>query len=96
MFSLIFLPTNPYTIQPLKKLFTTLSKKCDFIRPHLLRHAHASSLINAGWDMSLVQQRLVHASIQTTINTYTHIDNKAIKQAFKHYISTQENSQCQQ
>ncbi|WP_233590625.1 tyrosine-type recombinase/integrase [Legionella qingyii] len=85
---------EPLRYSAVKKLFSILSEKCSFyIRPHMLRHTHASSLINAGWDMALVQQRLGHASIQTTINTYTHIDNKAMKQAFKHYISTQENGQ---
>lgn len=89
-----FCSYEPLRYSVVKKLFGTLSKKCEFyIRPHMLRHTHASSLVNAGWDMALVQQRLGHASIQTTINTYTHIDNKAMKQAFKNYISTQENGQ---
>ncbi|SEG19067.1 hypothetical protein SAMN02746093_02111 [Legionella quinlivanii DSM 21216] len=42
--------------------------------------------------MSLVQKRLGHASIETTINTYTHIDNKQMKDAFKSYLSTKENN----
>jgi integrase/recombinase XerD len=75
-------------------MFINLSQKCDFyIRPHMLRHMHASSLINAGWDMALVQKRLGHESIQTTVNTYTHIDNKKMKEAFQLYISKQENGQ---
>lgn len=77
-----------------KKLFLLLSKKVGFhIRPHMLRHTHATSLINADWDMALVQKRLGHASVQTTINTYTHIDNKKMKSAFKLYLANQEKSQ---
>jgi integrase/recombinase XerD len=53
----------------------------------MLRHSHASLLIDAGWDMALVQKRLGHENIQTTVNTYTHIDNKQMKNAFKTYIS---------
>ncbi|WP_157072305.1 tyrosine-type recombinase/integrase, partial [Legionella quinlivanii] len=88
-----FLTYAPLTYPAVKKIFNILSKKCDFyIRPHMLRHTHASSLVKAGWDMSLVQKRLGHASIETTINTYTHIDNKQMKDAFKSYLSTKENN----
>lgn len=79
---------TPLHYSAVKKMFTNLSKKCGFyVRPHMLRHTHASSLIGAGWDMALVQKRLGHASVQTTVNTYTHIDNKQMKDAFKSYIS---------
>ena len=40
--------------------------------------------------MALVQKRLGHASVQTTINTYTHIDTKQMKDAFKSYLSKKE------
>lgn len=74
-----------------KKLFIVLSKKCEFyVRPHMLRHTHATSLVGAGWDMALVQKRLGHASVQTTIDTYTHIDTKQMKDAFKSYLSKKE------
>ena len=81
----------PLCYPAVKKLFTNLSKKCGFyIRPHMLRHTHATDLVNAGWDMALVQKRLGHASVQTTINTYTHIDTKQMKNAFKNYLSKKE------
>lgn len=74
-----------------KILFIILSKKCEFyVRPHMLRHTHATSLVGAGWDMALVQKRLGDASVQTTINTYTHIDTKQMKDAFKSYLSKKE------
>ncbi|MCA0403574.1 MAG: site-specific integrase [Proteobacteria bacterium] len=76
-----------------KKLFINLSEKCGFYaRPHMLRHTHASALVGAGWDMALVQKRLGHVSVQTTIDTYTHIDTKQMKNAFKSYLSTRENN----
>lgn len=74
-----------------KKLFINLSQKCElYIRPHMLRHTHASSLVEAGWDIALVQKRLGHASVQTTIDTYTHINTKQMKDAFKNFLSTKE------
>lgn len=85
---------SPLRYPAVKKIFMNLSRKCDFyVRPHMLRHTHASSLIDAGWDMALVQKRLGHASVQTTVNTYTHIDNKKMKEAFKTYISSKGDNQ---
>lgn len=43
------------------------------IRIHDLRHSHASLLINQGEDYLVVKERLGHASIMTTIDTYSHL-----------------------
>lgn len=43
------------------------------IRIHDLRHSHASLLINQGEDYLVVKERLGHASITTTIDTYSHL-----------------------
>ena len=43
-------------------------------RIHDLRHSHASWLINAGIALPVIQQRLGHESITTTVNTYGHLD----------------------
>ena len=40
---------------------------------HDLRHSHASLLINQGEDYLVVKERLGHASITTTIDTYSHL-----------------------
>lgn len=40
---------------------------------HALRHTHASWLIAAGEDMAVVQARLGHESVSTTIDVYTHL-----------------------
>ena len=39
---------------------------------HSLRHTHATMLIEAGVSPKTVQERLGHASIQTTFNHYVH------------------------
>jgi len=59
------------------------------ITPHMLRHTHASDLIHAGWNIALVQKRLGHQSIQTTVNTYTHLTDDEMKHAFKRYQEKQ-------
>lgn len=43
------------------------------IRIHDFRHPHASLLINQGEDYLVVKERLGHASITTTIDTYSHL-----------------------
>ena len=63
------------------------------MRPHMLRHSHASDLLKAGWEMALIQKRLGHASVQTTIDTYTHIDTKQMKEAFQQYLVNKEKGQ---
>jgi integrase len=42
-------------------------------RIHDLRHTHASWLIGAGVDMKVVQERLGHESITTTMDLYSHL-----------------------
>lgn len=77
---------TPLRYSAVRKLFLTLSSKSGFkITPHMLRHTHATNLINSGWDPSLVQRRLGHASIQTTLDIYSHVDQKSLKTAFKAY-----------
>ena len=43
------------------------------IRVHYIRHSHASLLINMGTDALLVQQRLGHEKVSTTLGTYAHL-----------------------
>ena len=43
------------------------------IRLHDLRHSNATALIQAGVNPKVVQQRLGHADVQITLNTYTHV-----------------------
>lgn len=43
------------------------------IRVHDLRHSHASLLIEQGIQPNIVQQRLGHEKIETTLKTYSHL-----------------------
>lgn len=42
-------------------------------RIHDLRHTHASWLINDGQPLNVIQRRLGHESIKTTVDTYGHL-----------------------
>lgn len=82
---------NPMTYAAVDSLFRRLQKKTNIeIYPHLLRHTHATELIRSGWDMSYVQKRLGHADIQTTINTYVHLNNDDMKEAYQNYLENRD------
>ena len=45
----------------------------DF-HPHLFRHTHATALLRAGVRLEVVSDLLTHVSVQTTADTYAHLD----------------------
>lgn len=75
---------QPLRYTAVQDLFLRLSKATgQKVTPHMLRHTHATDLVQQGWDMALVQKRLGHLSTQTTINTYTHLSTEDLKNAIK-------------
>ena len=44
------------------------------IRLHDLRHTHATLALRAGVQPRVVQERLGHANVSITLNTYSHVD----------------------
>ncbi|HMZ79138.1 MAG TPA: tyrosine-type recombinase/integrase [Acidobacteriota bacterium] len=85
-------PTGqPLTTSSVADIFRRLEKKTGIhITPHMLRHTHATELIRSGWDAALVQKRLGHASVQTTLNFYTHLTDQDLKQAFVDHLKKKE------
>lgn len=58
-------------------------KRCNlrYIRPHSLRHAHATLLLASGTDIKTVSERLGHSSIEITMDVYTHVLKELDKKA---------------
>ncbi len=82
---------EPMTYANVVDLFRRLAKKTGIaVHPHLLRHTHATELIESGWDAALVQRRLGHADVQTTVNTYTHLSDRALKEAHRRFAAGRE------
>lgn len=55
------------------------------LSPHALRHSHAVHLLEAGANIKYVSERLGHASVKVTADTYLHVTNKIEEDALKLY-----------
>ncbi|MUG91612.1 tyrosine-type recombinase/integrase [Scytonema sp. UIC 10036] len=64
-------PMNP---KVLNTMFQRLSKKTGIkVYPHLFRHTFANRMLRAGHPVERVKYLLGHATIQTTLDVYSHI-----------------------
>lgn len=73
-------PLKPQTLRRRLHKLTATTDLTRNVTPHMLRHTAATLLIEQGIDIRFVQRLLGHASIATT-EIYTHVTNKALKQA---------------
>ncbi|WP_426451938.1 tyrosine-type recombinase/integrase [Paenibacillus sp. S-38] len=46
------------------------------LSPHALRHSHAVHLLEAGAETKYVSERLGHANVKVTADTYLHVTKK--------------------
>ena len=78
---LIFPNTKNEFMSPTRpdKVLDRIIKKNDLkrITVHCFRHTHCSLLFEAGASIKEVQDRLGHSDIQTTMNIYAHVTEKA-------------------
>ena len=65
-------PLDPVTLTRNFKGFARQAG-LDKVRLHDLRHFHASLLLTARTHLKVVQERLGHASIAITADTYSHV-----------------------
>jgi integrase len=66
-----FRPIHPRNLTQM--MFRTIeAEKLPRIRFHDLRHTHASLLLSTGISPKVIQDRLGHARIETTLNIYSH------------------------
>lgn len=70
-----------------REYFKTVCKREELpiLSPHALRHTHAVHLIEAGANIKYVSERLGHASIKITADTYLHVTEKIENDALEMY-----------
>jgi len=89
--NLVFAKKNGEMLYPntATKRFSALVKKLNFenVRLHDLRHSHATLMLQAGVHPKVVQERLGHATITTTLNTYSHVIPTLQEESVKKYKS---------
>ncbi|UED76068.1 site-specific integrase [Brevibacillus sp. DP1.3A] len=58
--------------------FKEICKRAELpvLSPHALRHTHAVHLLEAGANIKYVSERLGHASVKVTADTYLHVTKK--------------------
>ena len=80
------------TVATVEKMFQYYSQRSGIkLHPHVLRHTHATALVRSylregeAVDWKFIQERLGHASVVTTMQTYTHLTNEDRKWAYDRY-----------
>ena len=65
---------TPYHPEVVSRFFRQAVKeaKLPTIRPHDLRHTHATLALRAGIHPKVVSERLGHATVSITLDTYSH------------------------
>ena len=70
--------TKAYLLKEIKCI--AKMAKMEPIRVHDLRHSHASLLIEMGFNILMISERLGHKKVETTWNTYAHLYSDKGKQ----------------
>lgn len=62
---------NPNTVTP---AFNKIAKRAGLkLRLHDLRHTHATLMLKSGAHPKVVSERLGHATVAFTLDTYSHV-----------------------
>lgn len=75
-------PIAPTTLERKKNEYCKLANVKQ-IRIHDFRHSHATILYHKNVKVKTIQERLGHADISTTLNTYVHTDKREQKRLIK-------------
>ena len=76
-------PINPKT---LSTQINILGKKLNIsLKFHDLRHTHATMLLESDVNIKVIQERLGHSNISTTLNIYSHVTSQIEKESINKF-----------
>ncbi len=85
---------NPLSVRDLEFILRNIENKTGVyfgIHPHEFRHSFATSLLDGGADLRLIQELLGHESLDTT-QIYTHVSKKQMKKQYDDFFPRQDNN----
>lgn len=75
---------SPFPPESLTSKVSRMSKRLGVnLKFHSLRHTHATMLLDAGVNIKVIQERLGHSSITTTLGVYSHVTKEGEYAAIK-------------
>ena len=74
--SFLFPGLTPRNVHDYLSNFNATNCITDHIHPHMLRHTFATRCIEAGMNIKVLQKKLGHKNIQTTLDTYASVFDK--------------------
>ena len=83
-------PNRSYFEEWFRDVFKTVeldSLKRKIVTPHSLRHTHASNLHDMGMDISVIQARVGHSSLNTTAK-YVHVSVETLTKSYMNYLES--------
>ena len=78
--NLLFPAITPRNVGDYLTNFNAINCIKNHITPHMLRHTYATRCIEAGINIKVLQKKLGHKNIQTTLDTYASVFDKFEKQ----------------
>lgn len=78
---------EPVTTKTISRLSSIAKRAGIEMNFHMLRHTHATLLLQAGVNPKVVQERLGHSNISITMDTYSHVTKEIEEQAVNQFES---------
>ena len=82
-------PYGPMQDRAVQKILKSLGERAAIprrVHPHILRHTFASNAINAGMDITIIQQLLGHADPKTTL-IYAELSPRMVRYEYEKLVS---------